>query len=84
MTPLHGKQVTPDASLMRKACAALDEAGEWLNYRVGTHDEQPGEADAARRVRAASADLKARLALHVLDSLSNEAREGLKGRQDGG
>lgn len=67
----HDKQ-TPDASLMRVASAALDEAYEWLSYRVGTYDEQPGEAEAARRVRDASAALKLRLAAHVLDCLPDE------------
>ena len=72
----HGKQ--DDISLMRAACAALDEAHDWLTYRVGTYDEQPGEAEAARRVREASAALKTRLAAHVLDRLPDQASQVLQ------
>jgi hypothetical protein len=77
--PEHGKQ-TPDASLMRVATAALDEAEGYLRVRIGTYDEQPGEAETARRIRAASAELKTRLAAHVLDSLPDKSREPPKGR----
>lgn len=73
----HGKQTV---DTLRVACAALDEAADWLGYRVGTHDEQPGEADALRRVRDASHDLKLRLAAHVLNGGANEPDERLQRR----
>lgn len=68
----HGKQ-DGDVSLIRVASAALDEAAEWLGYRIGTYDEQPGEADAQRRVTDASRALKLRLAAHVVGSGANQS-----------
>jgi hypothetical protein len=59
---------------MRAASSGLDEATDWLARRLGTYDEQDGEAEAHSRVRDASQRLKLRLATHVLDSVANETR----------
>jgi hypothetical protein len=72
-----------DVSLMRVATAALDEAADWIGYRVGTYDEQPGEADALRRVQSAAQGLKLRLAAYVLDGLPDESGEGFQRGQHG-
>lgn len=71
----HGKATlaTADSSLIRQACASLDEAADWLGRRLGTYDEQDGEADAQRRAADAARALKLRLAAHVLDSTSGQA-----------
>jgi hypothetical protein len=57
---------------MRIACASLDEAATWLGRRLGTYDEQDGEADAQGRAADASRALKLRLAAHVLDGCAHE------------
>jgi hypothetical protein len=54
-----------DKAAMRVAAAALDEAAVWISRRVGTYDEQEGEAEAASRVVEASQRLKRRLAADV-------------------
>jgi len=63
---------------MRVAAAALDEAAEYLGGRVGTYDEQDGEADAYRRVVDASRELKLRLASDVLHGLAHMVGERLQ------
>ena len=67
-----------DVSLMRVASAALDEAAEWLQRRVGTYDEQVGEADVVRRADDASGALKLRLAAYVLDGRAGESDDCLE------
>jgi hypothetical protein len=59
---------------MRVAVDALDEAADWINYRVGTYDEQEGEADAAERASNASEALKLRLAAYVSDGARSKPR----------
>lgn len=62
-----------DLAAMRIATAALEEAEIWINKRVGTYDEQEGEAEAACRVSEASQQLKVRLAAHVPNGSASEA-----------
>jgi hypothetical protein len=57
-----------DIAAMRVAAVALDEAAAWINRRVGTYDEQEGEAEAASRVGEASQRLKIRLAANIPNS----------------
>lgn len=64
-----------EADLLRQAAAALDEAAEYIGIRIGTYDEQPGEADVERRVEAASLALKLRLAEHVRGCVPDEGGE---------
>lgn len=60
-----------DKAAMRVAAAALDEAATWINRRVGTYDEQEGEAEAASRANDASERLKIRLAANVPNRTSS-------------
>ena len=69
-----------DVGLMRVACAALDGSADWLARRVGTYDEQEGEAGAAQRAADVSQTLKLRLAAYVLDCGTSEPDEVLKRR----
>ena len=60
----HGKQ-TPDDRLIERAIAVLEEMRGYLDYRVGTYDEAPGEAEAAQHGNEISVALQARLAADV-------------------
>jgi hypothetical protein len=59
-----------DIAVMRVAAAALDEAAIWISRRVGTYDEQEGEAEAASRADEASERLKVRLSANVQNGSS--------------
>jgi hypothetical protein len=73
MMVTHGNAMSDeDSSLLRQACASADEAADWLGRRLGTYDEQYGEADAQRRAADAAHALKLRLAAHVLDCAARE------------
>lgn len=63
-----------DLAAMRTAAAALDEAADWMNRRVGTYDEQEGEAEAARRAGESARGLKVCLAAHVSNGSTSKAR----------